>query len=119
MNELSAKRDEYAPYSIAYFKSLKTTQSLLLEHEGPVKNMVCLTEVQTIGRGRNKRSWFSPYGGLTFSIKIPVNQTLLEFIPHLCALAVVLAVDETVPHEVGLLFGGDFVGFRCLHPLAV
>lgn len=81
--------------------------------------MVCLTEVQTIGRGRNKRSWFSPYGGLTFSIKIPVNQTLLEFIPHLCVLAVVLAIDETVPHEVTFQFGIDCVGIARLHPLAV
>ena len=100
IEELSRQRDSFAPYTLSYFKCLETTQKFLLEHEGPVTNNVCVSELQTRGRCRNKDVWDSPFGGLTFSIKLATTKNLVEFAPHICALSVALALDETIPHPV-------------------
>ena len=100
IEELSRQRDSFAPYTLSYFKCLETTQKFLLEHEGPVTNNVCVSELQTRGRCRNKDVWDSPFGGLTFSIKLATTKNLVEFAPHICALSVALALDKTIPHPV-------------------
>lgn len=100
IEELSKQRNLFAPYTLSYFKCMETTQKFLLEHEGPVTNNVCVSELQTRGRCRNNGVWDSPFGGLTFSIKLPTTKNLVEFAPHICALSVVLALDKIVPHPV-------------------
>ena len=69
--------------NILYFKSLSSTNLYAknLIKNKPIEGTVIIADTQTKGRGRKNRSWFSPEGGLWFSIilypKIPTQYAML------------------------------------------
>lgn len=69
--------------NIYYFKSLNSTNSWLLEN-GKCGD-ICLSEVQTTGRGRRGNTWESPQGNIYFSLcwcfgEVEEHQSLLGLI---------------------------------------
>jgi BirA family biotin operon repressor/biotin-[acetyl-CoA-carboxylase] ligase len=63
-----------------FFDKVDSTQNRLLQFlpktaEGAV---LVLAEVQTKGVGRQRRPWFSPSGGLWFSLALPLKSMTLE-----------------------------------------
>jgi len=83
---------------IQYFEELPSTQDCALDlaRQGAEEGILIIAERQTQARGRKTRDWFSPQGGLWFSLILrpkiaPFNATKL----NLCiGLAVVEAVKE-------------------------
>lgn len=55
---------------IVYYPKVSSTNEVAkqLAREGAVEGTVVLAETQTSGRGRLRRKWFSPKGGLWFSL---------------------------------------------------
>lgn len=39
------------PFSVAFFQTIESTQKFLLDVDGPTSNMVCISDIQTEGRG--------------------------------------------------------------------
>ncbi|WP_339686768.1 biotin--[acetyl-CoA-carboxylase] ligase [Gimesia maris] len=106
-DDLKAIQTETFIEHLDYFESLASTNSWALStHCIPVGSStpretshpsLVLTGNQTAGRGRGSNSWWSPEGGLTFSLVVDtrVLQIQLEQQP-LIALATGLAVCETL-----------------------
>lgn len=106
-DDLKAIQTETFIEHLDYFESLASTNSWALHHLAPSATetaprdislpRLVLTGRQTAGRGRGNNAWWSPEGGLTFSLvvdvtplQIPLNQQ------PLIALATGLAVCETL-----------------------
>lgn len=56
--------------NLCYFKTLSSTNLFARElaKKGVEDGTVVVADTQSMGRGRRNREWFSPYGGLWFSI---------------------------------------------------
>ncbi len=59
---------------IKKYKIVSSTNALAKKLRKTQPWQVLLTEKQTVGHGREKRSWFSPKGGLYFSIILPKSK---------------------------------------------
>lgn len=90
--------------------------------EGCVEGTLIIAERQTRGRGRLDREWFSPPGGLWFSLVLKPEMDLLK-LPGI-SMAVSIAIIETLNSEYGLpalfkwpndvqLNGGKLAGILC------
>ncbi len=81
---------------IFYYHRASST-NLVLKHmarAGVVdEGAVVLAETQTMGRGRLDREWFSPPGGLWFSVLLRTRRPD-SLIPHAAGVAVVLSIRK-------------------------
>ena len=86
--------------SVLYFPSLKSTMEVAREEvrRGAGEGTVVATDEQTAGRGRLKRSWLTPRGGVALSI---VLKPAIDYLPYLIMLASV-AVARTIEAVTGL-----------------
>ena len=82
------------------FHSLQSTNETAkqIARNGAEEGSLVIAEVQTAGRGRHGRSWFSPEGGLWFSLiltpRIPPQR--IPILSLITALSVVEAIQKTV-----------------------
>lgn len=85
---------------IIYFPSLTSTMDAARTEAqwGAKAGTIILAGEQTAGRGRLKRSWFSPIGGLAFSVILRPN---ISYLPNMIMLAS-LAVTYTIRSVTGL-----------------
>jgi BirA family transcriptional regulator, biotin operon repressor / biotin---[acetyl-CoA-carboxylase] ligase len=60
LEKINAHRDSPVPLSLNLFPLLDSTNSYLMRHESPARQ-VCLAESQSAGRGRRGRQWISPF----------------------------------------------------------
>lgn len=106
-DDLKAIQTETFIEHLDYFESLASTNSWALNTLSPLVNQtptrgvslprLVLTGKQTAGRGRGSNAWWSPEGGLTFSLVVDVSQILIPLEQQpLIALATGLAVCETL-----------------------
>jgi BirA family biotin operon repressor/biotin-[acetyl-CoA-carboxylase] ligase len=98
----AALRTTHFGRGIFFRRQVKSTNDWAKELAafGAEEGTVAIADTQTAGRGRLERKWFSPKGGLWFSIILrpklaPVEATRLVFIAG-------LAVAETLHEEFGL-----------------
>tara|TARA_R110002111_G_scaffold177322_1_gene243370 strand:- start:2030 stop:2836 length:807 start_codon:yes stop_codon:yes gene_type:complete len=105
--DLKAIQTETFIEHLDYFESLASTNTWALQtHCSPTKAnptrdislpSLVLTGKQTAGRGRGSNAWWSPEGGLTFSLVVDVGQIQIPLEQQpLIALATGLAVCETL-----------------------
>ncbi len=84
---------------IYYFKSLSSTNMFAkkLVKDGVEEGAIVVSDIQLSGRGRKSRNWFSPEGGLWFSVvlypHIPPERGML--ITMAGSIAVVQGIKET------------------------
>ena len=97
---------------IIYLSVAKSTQSIALsiaEKNAEANGTVVIAERQESGRGRLKRKWFSPEGGLWFSVllrpSIPTHSITL--LPLVAALAVREAIARTTKLDPQLKWPND------------
>ncbi|QDV52980.1 biotin--[acetyl-CoA-carboxylase] ligase [Gimesia fumaroli] len=106
-DDLKAIQTETFIEHLDYFESLASTNSWALNNlappvsENPTRNIslprLILTGKQTAGRGRGSNAWWSPEGGLTFSLVVDASQIQIPLEQQpLIALATGLAVCETI-----------------------
>jgi len=87
---------------VVYFKELPSTNEIAKELAARSirEGTIVVTETQTVGRGRFKREWISPYGGLWFSVILrPKVQPKQAPMPTLLAS---VAVAKTIKRLYGL-----------------
>ena len=79
---------------IIYFPSLTSTMDAAKKEAqwGAKAGTVIVAGDQTAGRGRLQRSWFSPAGGLAFSVILRPNMSYLPYMIMLASLAVTYGV---------------------------
>ncbi len=81
-----------------------------LAEKGEEEGAVVVAEVQTRGRGRWGRNWFSPSGGLYFSLILgPEKEKLAKPIPILAGLSLKKAITEITGLEPGMKLPNDIL----------
>jgi BirA family transcriptional regulator, biotin operon repressor / biotin---[acetyl-CoA-carboxylase] ligase len=80
---------------ILYFPSLESTMEAAKREAtwGTEAGTVIVTDEQTAGRGRLNRTWYSPKGGLAFSVILRPNIEYLPFMVMLASLAVTYGIQ--------------------------
>ena len=102
---------KYIGKRIYYFDEINSTQNFALElatknHEN---GTIVISEKQVDGRGRLKRKWLSPNGGLWFSVIIKPEFEISDttIIPLASSLALCLAIEKTHKIKVNLKWPND------------
>ncbi|MCK5300354.1 MAG: biotin--[acetyl-CoA-carboxylase] ligase [Thermoplasmatales archaeon] len=84
--------------NVHYFRSLESTNLFAKEliKKNAEEGTIVVSDIQTKGRGRKDRSWFSPEGGLWFSVilypNIPTQYAML--ITMATSISIVQAIKE-------------------------
>jgi BirA family biotin operon repressor/biotin-[acetyl-CoA-carboxylase] ligase len=96
-NELNT---QFIGKKVIFFASLDSTMEAARREAlwGAPAGTVVIADEQTAGRGRLKRSWLSPRGGLTLSVILRPN---IEYLPYLIMLTSV-AVARSIENVTGL-----------------
>ncbi len=86
---------------IYYFKSIPSTNLFAKEliNKNAMEGTIVVSDIQTKGRGRKDRIWFSPEGGLWFSIILYPN------IPIQYAMFVTMAMSVSLVQAINKLTG--------------
>jgi BirA family transcriptional regulator, biotin operon repressor / biotin---[acetyl-CoA-carboxylase] ligase len=97
---LSELNTRFIGQNILHFPSLDSTMEAAKREAlwGAKAGTVIIADEQTAGRGRLKRVWLSPKGGLSFSIILRPN---MEYLPHMVMIAS-LAVVSGIRSVTGL-----------------
>ena len=83
-----------------------------LIEEGVETGMLVVTETQTGGRGRLQRKWYSPPGGLWFSLVLrpgPVSKKAMPLVSLMAGVAVAEAFSDTAGLAVRLKWPNDIL----------
>ena len=90
-NELPTR---FIGHKIIYYPSLNSTMDAAKKEAqwGAEAGTVIVAGEQTAGRGRLQRTWFSPAGGLAFSVILRPNINYLPYMIMLASLAVTYGV---------------------------
>ena len=97
---------------VVYLHVAESTQSVALSiaaKNESASGIVVIAERQEGGRGRLKRKWFSPKGGLWFSVLLRPNipTSSITLIPFVAALAVREAIAKTTKLDPQLKWPND------------
>ena len=96
---------------VYYFNTIDTTQNFAMEivTRNNMNGTIIIAKKQTGGRGRMKRKWKSPVGGIWMSIiinpKFSVSSTTL--VPIAISLALCLAIEKTLKIKPDLKWPND------------
>lgn len=96
-------------YQIHHFKSLTSTQDKAKEFsKRGLSNLVVIAYIQTKGRGRFKRKWYSGKGGLWMSILLkPKNVKNLQYLTFAAAISVVKSIEKTSNLKTNIKWPND------------
>ena len=96
-------------YKIYHFKSLPSTQDKAKEFaKKGLSNVIIIADVQTRGRGRFKRKWYSSKGGLWMSILLkPSTIQNLQYLTFSAAVAVVKAIKKILNLNIKIKWPND------------
>jgi BirA family biotin operon repressor/biotin-[acetyl-CoA-carboxylase] ligase len=85
---------------VIYYRSVSSTNEAAVKEArwGAPAGTVVVTEEQTAGRGRLKRTWLTPKGGLALSVILRPN---LEFLPYTIMIAS-LAASYSIEDVTGI-----------------
>jgi BirA family transcriptional regulator, biotin operon repressor / biotin---[acetyl-CoA-carboxylase] ligase len=85
---------------VLYYSTLDSTMNAAQREAkwGAEAGTIVITDEQTAGRGRLRRSWLSPKGGLAFSIILRPN---IDYLPYMIMLSA-LAVSQSIQEITGL-----------------
>ena len=79
---------------VKFYKRVSSTNSLAKKRKFPIWTVV-VAEAQRSGRGKGKRKWFSPKGGLYFTVILPPKPpTLLPYLNLVGGIAVAKALEQ-------------------------
>lgn len=99
--------------SYYYYRQVRSTMDVARElaRQGAPEGTLVVAEEQTGGRGRRGRVWFSPRGGLWFSLILrpPVSPALTPSLPLYLSLAVAKAITAVVGTPAQLKWPNDIL----------
>lgn len=96
-------------YKTFHFKSLTSTQDKAKQFaQKKISNIIIIADVQTKGRGRFKRKWYSSKGGLWVSILLkPKNIQNLQYLTFAAAVAVVKSIKKVANLNTNIKWPND------------
>ena len=98
---------------IYYFDTIDTTQNFAMKiaHEDNENGTVIIAKKQTGGRGRMKRKWKSPVGGIWMSIIIhpKFNISHATLVPIATSLALSIAIEKILKINTKLKWPNDVI----------
>lgn len=96
-------------YKIYHFNSLTSTQDKAKYFaKKRLNNVVVFAGIQTKGRGRFKRKWYSNKGGLWTSILLkPKNVRNMQYLTFAAAIAVVKAIENIAKLKTNIKWPND------------
>ena len=81
--------------SIIYYETIDSTNTYCKNNYSELEDKsIIIAKTQTLGRGKNNRTWFSPMGGIYLSILLKENLTNIELMPLLTSLSIVKAFKK-------------------------
>ena len=96
---------------VYYFNTIDTTQNFAMEiaTKNNMNGTIIIAKKQTGGRGRMKRKWKSPVGGIWMSIIIhpKFNVSFTTLVPIAISLALCLAIEKTLKIKPELKWPND------------
>ena len=106
-------KTKYLGKEFIYFNSVDSTNdaAFRVTKEKALNGTIILAEVQTLGRGRGKKLWLSPYGGLWFSIiiKPKISPSKISIITLLSGLAVAETIKEMLNLDAKIKWPNDIL----------
>ena len=99
--------------NIQLFPTLSSTNEYVkqLAKKGYPEGTVVIAETQTMGRGRKQREWFSPEGGLWFSLllrpQLPPQKAML--VTMATSIAITKAIQSTTGLDVRIKWPNDIL----------
>ena len=96
-------------YKIYHFKSLTSTQDKAKEFsKNGISNIVIIADIQTKGRGRLKRKWYSSKSGLFMSILLkPKNIQRIQYLTFIASISVVKAIEKICELKTNIKWPND------------
>jgi len=96
-------------YKLRHYKSLISTQDKAKEFSKKgLNNIVVISDVQTKGRGRFKRKWYSDNGSLSMSILLkPKNIANLQYLTFAAAISIVKAINKLIKVSTKIKWPND------------
>ena len=96
-------------YKIFHFNSLTSTQDKAKEFSKKgLSNVAIIADVQTKGRGRFKRTWYSGKGGLWMSILLkPNNVENMQYLTFAAAVSVVESIKKIANLKTNIKWPND------------
>lgn len=80
---------------ILYFETINSTNTYLKENHNTLdSNTLVIAKTQTLGRGKNNRTWFSPFGGIYFSLLLKQDNSKNDILPLISGLAIVKSLSK-------------------------
>ena len=102
---------EFLGGRIYYFNSIDTTQNFAMKiaSKKNENGSIVISKKQTGGRGRMKRKWKSPVGGIWMSIIVhpKFDVTYITLIPIATSLALCIAIEKTLKINTKLKWPND------------
>lgn len=83
--------------SIIFYESIDSTNTYCKNNYSKLNDKsIIIAKEQTLGRGKNNRTWFSPSGGIYMSLLIKDLHSLknIEILPLITSLAIVKALES-------------------------
>jgi BirA family biotin operon repressor/biotin-[acetyl-CoA-carboxylase] ligase len=96
---------------IYYYSSLESTMDTAKElaRQGAYPGTIVITEKQTAGRGRLKRTWFSPEGNIAMSIILHPSLKMIHHLIMISSVAVVRAINSVCGLESHIKWPNDIM----------
>ena len=104
--DLEEKLQSVPNVKVSVFESLASTNEEIKSPDYPDYSLIA-AKSQTNGKGRRGKAFSSSYGGLYFSLKLPIPRYDLCALTSLCAVAVLQAVEEISGHDTGIKWVND------------
>jgi len=99
------------PYKVYYYKEVTSTMDVAKKIVENGEEAIIIAEIQTKGKGRLNRPWYSPKGGIWMSLVIKPSLTLKRayLLTYIAALATALAIEKISGIELYLKWPNDVI----------
>jgi len=96
-------------YKIFHFKSLTSTQDKAKQFARKgLSDVVVISDVQTKGKGRFKRKWYSGKGGLWMSVLLkPKNIESMQYLTFIAAVSVAMSIKKIADLDAKIKWPND------------
>jgi len=94
---------------VLFFPRVTSTMDIAREAagQGAPEGTVVLADEQTAGRGRMRRSWFSPQGSISLSVLLYPQKSFLPYLVMLASLAVVHCIEKVAGVKADIKWPND------------